>query len=377
MMADMSARRATNSTVRPWSAVLLAGALVVGVAGCSWHLEKEPVVYPSADAVTLERDDAAAREQHVLDVLGSGSSDGVSASDLASIEAQAAPAHLEALGGVYVATPSPAPSPSPFTGSLDDAVTQAREGALETATTTTDSNLALLQSSMGLTHAFALWWAQNTALAETLQPTPSPTPLASPSGALPGEPEPNVTGEPSTSESAIPAVSASPEPIPVTADERVLPTSVDLGDAFLPASADAISPVTLGDLAVAHDRARFLYEVIAAKSAGEERANALARRDIHAARADEFGALAGDQDRRQELYDVPPTLVDTALSRAVTARETEFALGTSYAAMLDGVTTENRGWILNAAFDAFAAGSLQPGFTPDKFPVLPGLQPVG
>lgn len=360
MMAGMSARRATHSTVRAWTALLVAGVVTVGVAGCEWRLEQEPVVYPSASQATLERDTAAQREQHVLDALGAGVGGGASASDLASIEAQAAPTHLEALGGIYVAFPSPSPSPapSPFAGSLDVAVAQARDGALLTATSTTDSNLALLQSSMGLTHAFALWWAQNTDL--SLEDAPDAAADPSASATEPGDAEPEVT--------AVPAV---------TAQERTLPSNVDLGESFTPDSAAALSPTTLGELAVAHDKARFLYEVVAARSAGAERANALARRDIHAARSDEFAALAGAQDDRQALYEVPPVGVDSAPARATTAREAEFALGATYAALLDGVSSADRGWILNAAFDAYAAGALQAGFTPDKFPVLPGLDSPG
>lgn len=372
MMADMSARRAPHSTLRAVTTGLLAAALATGMSGCSWHLEAEPVVYPSASQSTLERDQAARREQSVVDALGTVGDSGTAtdtgnaaaqgtaagAGDLAAIESQAAPAHLDALGGVYLASPSP--TPSPFPGSLADAVQQARDGALETARDTADANLAFLQSSMGLTHAFALWWAQNANLAASVEATPAPSPTAS----APGDVEPGAS----------PAPSASPSPEPVTAAARLLPSSINLGESFIPQQTAAISPLTFSDLALAHDQARFLYEVIAARSAGSERDNALARRNVHAARADEFAALAGSEDRRQPLYEVAPDDVSTALSRGATARAAEFALGATYAAMLDGVADEDRGWILNAAFDAYAAGSVQLGFTPDEFPVLPGLE---
>ncbi|WP_430867088.1 hypothetical protein [Demequina aurantiaca] len=368
----MNARRVPYSTVRPWTAALIAGALVAGVSGCSWTLAQEPVTYPSAHQATLERDAAALREQEIIDALGAGTSDALSASNLASIEAPAAPAHLAALGGVYVAVPSPTLSPSPFVGSLDEAVAQARDGALETAQSTTDENLALLQSSIGLTHAFALWWAQYSELAAAPEPSASASPGATEDAAQPGAAEPEVTGEATPSPSAVPTVSAAPDPLGAT--ELVLPTTVVLGSDFTPVSSDAFVPATFADLALAHDEARFLYEVIAARSAGTERDDALARRDVHAARADEFAALAGGEDPRQVTYTIPPVAVDTESSRATTARDAEFALGATYATMLDGVPSSDRGWVLNAAFDVYAAGARQSGFTPDQFPLLPGLQ---
>jgi hypothetical protein len=345
------------------------GSLTLGLGGCAWHLEEEPVSYPSADAVTLDRDAAAQREQDILDVAGTDDS------VLGSIESTAAPVHLDALGGVYVASTSSSPSPSPFAGSVDSAVEQARDGALETAQSVEDPDLAFLLSSIGLDHALYLWWSTDGDLAETPEPTASATPSAA-AGSNNTDSnnvvEPEVTGEATPDATSTPEASPSAEP--VTAVERTLPTSVDLGDAFTPAGA-TLSPVTFGDLALAHDKARFMYELIAARSAGAERDNALARRDIHAARAAAFVTLAGDQDRRQTLYDIPAANVVDAQSRATLARDTEFALGATYAAMLDGVEPDNRGWISNAAFDAYAAGTLQSGFTASQFPVLPGLTP--
>ena len=363
MMAGMRARQCTHFTARKWVVAVLAGALALGASGCSWRLEEEPVVYPSADQVTLVRDAAAKREQQIIDALATDADGNGSTSDLAVFESLATPVHLDALGGVYVATPSPAPSPSPFVGPLADAVAQARDAALETAQSTTDANLALLQSSIGLTHGLALWFS--TTGGALPEPDASAAPSSVPSSIASASP----SAEPDVAATASP--SAAPEP--VTSAERILPTSVNLGESFTPASTETISPVTFGDLAVAHDKARFLYELIAARSSGGERANALARRDIHATRSDEFAALAGSDDRRQILYDVPLADVADAAARARTALDTEFALGASYAAMLDGVADDDRGWILNASFDAYAAGALQSGFTPDMFPVLPGL----
>lgn len=259
-----------------------------------------------------------------------------------------APQHLDAIGGVYVATPSPEPSPSPFLGPLDVAVAQARDGALVTAQSTTDDDLALLQSSIALAHAFALWWEQDGDLA------------ASDLAAS------YTDGEDSASEA-----SATPAP----ASERPLPTAVDLGELFTPEST-LLPTGALGDLAVEHDKARFLYEVIAARATGTERQNALARRDVHAARAEALGTLAGDDDHRQVLYDVPRAEVDDAEARAATAMATEFALGATYSSLLDGVEPSDRGWLLNCAFDAYAAGALQPGFALAQFPALPGIEPT-
>lgn len=366
MMAGMRARQSTHFTARKWVVAVLAGVVALGATGCSWRLEEEPVVYPSADQVTLARDAAAKREQQIIDALATNADGDGSTSDLAVFELLAAPVHVDALGGVYVATPSPAPSPSPspIVGSLADAVAQARDAALESAQTTTDANLALLQSSIGLTHGLALWFSTTGGALPV--PDASATPSSVPSSTRSASP----SAEPDVAATASPR--AAPEP--VTSAERILPSSVNLGESFTPASTETISPDTFGDLAVAHDKARFLYELIAARSSGGERANALARRDIHASRSAEFAALAGSDDRRQILYDVPLADVADAAARARTALDTEFALGATYASMLNGVANDDRGWILNASFDAYAAGALQSGFTPDMFPVLPGIE---
>lgn len=352
MMATMSARRAPQSTgIRRWSLLLVAGA-VVSLAGCSWRLETAPVVYASPSEITLQRDGAAVRESHIIDALAGGAS--FTDSALASLEATAAPRHLDALGGVYLAYPSPTPSASaePFLGSLEAAVTQARDGALASAQATTDEGLSLLESSIGLTHAFALWWDADGLAAS-----------AAASAAL--APTPDADGQ------------ASPPPVVITAVERILPTSVDLGTSFVPSAPTTQLPSkVLSDLAVAHDRARFLYEVMAAKASGAERANALARRDIHAARSDALAALSDQPDRREVLYYVPPKKVATAPARGATATTTEFALGSTYMSLLDGAAVKDRGWLLNAAFDAYAAGAIQAGFTVAQFPTLPGIETV-
>jgi hypothetical protein len=329
----------------------------MSLAGCTWHLETEPVTYPSASATTLERDSAANREQSIMDALNV---DYLAAgTDLATFEALVAPAHLEALGGVYLATPSPAPSPSAYHSTLDAAVAAARDWALETSLATPDHNLALLQSSVGISHAFGLWWDENSGLA------PSSDALATPAPS---------DADSESAEESVPGSSATP--VPVTALERTLPSSVDLGTSFLPTTT-ALSSTQLEDLAVQHDKARFLYEVIAAKSTGSERTEALARRDIHAQRSESLAALAGDPDGRQSLYNVSPLQVETAAARGAAATATEFALGARYVAMLPDEDATDRGWLLNAAFDAYAAGSLQRGFTVAQFPALPGIQAAG
>ncbi|MEX0913331.1 MAG: hypothetical protein WDZ57_00130, partial [Demequina sp.] len=150
----------SEAPLASWRARLVAGctlAAVLAASGCSWRIESEPPTWPSPDAVTLERDAAAVREQRVQDALVSAGGTESDSSALARLETTAGPAHLAALGGVYVARPTV--EPSPYVGTLTAAAQDARDQALATAVTSPDPDLAALMGSIGLTHAFALWYS--------------------------------------------------------------------------------------------------------------------------------------------------------------------------------------------------------------------------
>lgn len=319
-------------SVRALAATVSVGVALVAVSGCNWRLEGEPVTWPSPDDVTQQRDAAALREQHIVDALNHPEESGVARAAVATVAAIAAPAHREALGGVYV--PRPDEVPAAYEGRLADAVRDSRDQALATAATTSDQEFAALMGSIGLTHAFAAWY-----------------------GATENARAAGLTIDAAV-ERSLPSVG------PVT-HPPVLPEQT------------ALDGETLMELAVAHDQARFLYETIAARSQSTTRVNARDRMDIHAARSDALAELSGVTDTRTHVYSLPLDRVTGAEAQAQTARETEQALGWRYATLAASADATDRMWALSAAFDAYTASAALPGFTPSEFPVLPGLDVDG
>ncbi|WP_062384873.1 hypothetical protein [Demequina iriomotensis] len=305
----------TSAPSRTLRLVGAAAGLAVAIGGCSWRAETPPIPSRTPTPTVVLRDAAAEREQAVIDTVDS--------SDAGVLEAGLAPERLEALGGIYVEHPSSSPSPSPAALSFEDAVAEAIDAALADASAADDEDpgLAAMLRSIALSHASVL-------AAEDL------------AGAEPAE--------------------------------RPMPGS-DGDGAWIPTSDTAVDGDALAALALAHDRAAFAYEVAAARAEGDERAQALVRSRIHAARAESLVALPGVEDRRTPLYDVPPIGTATAAGRAATEIEIETGLSEDYAALLDGAAAVDVTWILDAAFDAFAAAAALPGFDPQSIPALPGL----
>lgn len=310
---------------------------VLALAACSWRLETPPPEWPSPSPETLVRDAAAAREQAVVDATpdGAGASGSTTAraAVLSEIEAVAAPARLEALGGLYVPYPDASPSPSPSDGALDliGASMDARDGHLAEALVTDDPALALLLSSAGLSHALSSWysgWVED-AIAQSTEPVVSVRLLDSP--ALPD---------------------AGPVP-----------------------SATGVDAAVLADLVVMHDQARYAYEVLAARAADEERDQWLARRDLQDARATALAQLPGVEDRRESVYVLLGDDSGDAAARLATAQDLETVAGETYATMLDGADADDMPWLLHAAFDAYAQAAAfgEPTAASYTVPPLPGV----
>lgn len=321
----------TGRVLRAGSAVA-ALAVALGLAGCEWRLETDPVPTPTADAVTATRDAAAVREQAVIDALDSTGAFTEGRVVLGTFAARVAPAHLDLLGGVYEPYPTPTPSPAiwePATPSaLRAAMVSARDGALREAFADSASPEGFLYGSMGFSHAFGVWWADQIDMRD-----------ASPLSAI---------------------------------TERVLPWSESAGAPVALPSTTALSADSLASLAVQHDQARFIYEVVAARSSDQARADALARAALHAARGDALVARAG-RDDRQPVYELPELLIDTEAARSGVCRAAEQALGWRYLELTWGIDADDRTWLMDGAFDAYAALALLPGFTLDEFPTLPGV----
>jgi hypothetical protein len=139
--------------------------------------------------------------------------------------------------------------------------------------------------------------------------------------------------------------------------------------------ASGLAPGALAELAVWHDKARFTYEVIAAREVGARRALALERASLHGDRSDALTSLAGS-DPRTPVYELPNAKVTDEAARDATARESESAIGWRYMELTSGVGAADRAWLMSAAFDAYAAAATLPGFESSQFPVLPGVEPA-
>ena len=360
----------------PVAAMACLSALTI--SACDLRLETEPVIFPSPDAATAARDllaDAAA------DVLVASIDAGESADDVAVGAAATAQAHLEALGGVYVAYPSKAPSPSPNAApdpTLTEAIAGLRATAESVAASTEDANLAFLASSITLDWALRELWASYvaadaaaadaaaSALAQA-SASPSPGPSQGPSVSQPSDPgtaEPDPAPLPgSRGDSPFPSPDGkTPDPARF-APESVAETSVD---------ADQVIA-----LATAEDEARFAYETIAALEFSTRRDDALAKSALHGARSDALAAivLVNDPgaDPRTPLYQLRDANLVDPDSRIALGRSIEIDLGARYATLLDGASSVDASWILNATFDAYARAMAAGGFTTADLPTLPGL----
>lgn len=304
-----------------WALITIAA---VALGGCSWRLETEIAPTPTADAATAARDDAARAEAAIQDALAAA---GSVTGPLAQYAAAAAPVHLETLGGVYIPypdiTPSPSPSPAP-TLPLAAAVTAARDLALDLAFADSESEAAFLYGAIGLGYALALW----------LEDAPAP-------------------------------VDGGPAPI----ETRPLPGPHGT-DTLVPEASD-LTAQQIADLALAHDKARFLFEVIAARESDAARADALAKARVHAERAEALVQLAG-VDPREPIYQIPDAEVASSEARRDAERAALQAMGWTYMTLTSGASADDRAWLMSAAFDAYAASSLVEGFAIAQIPVLPG-----
>lgn len=323
MMCRMTAAasRIARPALRPAAAIFAALVATGAVTGCSWRAETPPIERRTPTPEVAVRDAAAVREQAVLDAAGSGL--------LKESTARTAAAHLEALGGVYVATPSPSPEWSATASepvpqhALEDAVEAAIEGALDAASTAaaSDPSLTALLRSIALSHAVAL-------------------------------DAPAAAGE---------APAARPMP------------STSTGS-LVPAEGTAVPAATLAALAVDHDRAAFALEVGAARAEEDERLAALELAALHRARAADLIALDGVDDARAELYAVSPDSVASPASRSALALAIEIDLAERYARLLGDATADDADWILNASYDAYVRAASLPRFAATDVPALPGLE---
>lgn len=357
-----------GSRTRRALAVASAVAIAVLLAGCGVRWETEPPVFPSPDAVTLERDALAQAE---ADVADAAAREGAAADPVVAGAAAAAEAHLDVLGGVYVAYPSASPSPEPEPTvspaplpTLAETIGAARRTAAGVAETTADADLAFLARSIDLEWALRELWAERKSEEEQREAE-----AAADAAAATASPEPTPTRE------GEPADDSPSEATPVWFP--LADGTIDIDAGFAPGAGEGVAPTGLSDdvlteLAIAEDQARFAYETLAAQEFGPRREDALDRASLHAERSDAFAAHL-EEDPRTPLYQLRDVnLLDPEARRAL-ERTLETDLAWRYAALLDGASAEDAAWLLNASFDAHARAMRTDGFSVADLPSLPGV----
>jgi hypothetical protein len=330
--------------LRGFAAAVAAVAGIMLVSACGVRWETEPPAFPSPDEVTVARDSLADAEAAVLEA---------STREGADSYAVAAQAHLDVLGGVYVAYPdadspdptvSPAPEPT-----LDEAVSQARAVAEDVASTTDDADLVFLARSIDLEWALRNLWAAQEATAADAGSTASaaPTPVPSTEDGSPSDADPVwfPLADGSTTDAA----------------------------GFAPDATTGLPQDALSDLALAEDEARFAYETLAAQEFAQDREAALARGGLHGERSDALAALL-DADPRTPLYQLRDANLLDSDARRTLERSLEIDLAVRYTTLLDGASAADAAWLLNASFDAYARAMRTEGFQASDVPTLPGLE---
>lgn len=342
--------------LRGFAAAVAAVTVVLLVTGCGVRWETDPSPMPSPDAVTVARNSLADAEAAVLEAATQPGSDADAVAPGATLAAQA---HLDVLGGVYVAYPdapspspsvSPAPAPAP---TLAEAIASARATAEEVAASSDDADLAFLARSIDLEWALRGLWAGREAATQAAADAET-TASASPA------PLPDAQADSSSDADPVwfPLADGS------TAD----------GAGFGPDATTGLAQATLSGLALAEDEARFAYETLAAQYFAQDRDAALARAGLHAERSDALAALL-DDDPRTPLYQLRDAeLLDPDPdSRRALERSLEIDLAVRYATLLDGASSVDAAWLLNASFDAYARAMRTEGFSASDVPTLPGL----
>jgi hypothetical protein len=147
--------------------------------------------------------------------------------------------------------------------------------------------------------------------------------------------------------------------------------AVDPSAGFVPAGETSVGSDELAQLALEHDRARALYETVAARASGDERTTALNRGRLHRERVAQLLELPGVDNLTQPSYAVPAASVVDTVARASAVQQTERSLGDGYSALMVSAEAADRAWLMNAAYDAYAAASP----TPADVPALPGVAP--
>ena len=144
--------------------------------------------------------------------------------------------------------------------------------------------------------------------------------------------------------------------------------------ATVPSTSTQVAAGAISQLALEHDKARALFETIAARSAGDERAAALAQSARQRELVSALLTLDGVEDLREPAYDVPAASVASPEAREATARQALVALGEASAVLMVQAKPDDRGWLHDLALEEYAT-AVGYGLTADAVPALPGGVP--
>ena len=141
--------------------------------------------------------------------------------------------------------------------------------------------------------------------------------------------------------------------------------------ATVPTLGAQVAPGALAKLALEHDKARALFETIAARSAGDEREAALAQSARQRVLVTALLEFDGVQDLTEPAYSVPAASVATPEARAATARAALVTLGEANAALMVQANGNDRAWLYQLALEEYAT-AVKYGLAATEVPALPG-----
>lgn len=337
-----TARRRPAALTALTALAVAVGALLGGCADL--RLETPPPATPSPDAREQLRD-RTARDAAELARLATRAAltapEGV-ATALGRV-ADVSVAHADAFGGVYVPFPDEAPQPSPTAtaapaevsvAEVRAALAQATQAARADAETVADGDLARLLAAV---------WVSRTLLAEALDDAVAAAEDGDGDGGSAGGPGEATAG---------PDVAAVAE---------------------VPAGLDADAVATL---VTSEDAAGFAWEVVAARSSGDDRSRAHERARLHRDLAEAWAQAAGvartADDPRRAAYALPEALTAAdagAEAMGDVTAEIEAALVVTYTTLVAGTDAGARGPVLDALLAQVGRG-LPTGPVP-AFPGMP------
>lgn len=342
-----SARHPLGGRLRA-AAALLAVLLAVVLTGCGLRWETPPPPEPTPDAAEQARQRAAA-DSVSLSVVAERATPGVEpdVADQLAFVAEISATHLEALGGLAPARPTPstpasptapAPSATPTAATEPEDVLirllEAYETARADAISVPDGPLARLLASIATSRLLA---ARDLARVTDLDVPRLPRVDLGDPATLTGHPD--APEAPEAPDGGMVSDGATPEGEDTLGDDTAGDGPTGAGTTPAPGttgSAGIADAEAARAMVLAHDQAGYAFEVIAARLSDDWRDRARSRARVHRAAAEAWAAATGvvgtDQDPREVAYDLPPEVLDGG--ELDVGRDVELQVAADYAALI-------------------------------------------